>query len=324
VKHTSRLLMTALAGALAVGATHAQAREFRSADVQPADYPTVRAVVFMSDQLTKATNGKYSIKVFANSQLGSEKDTIEQVKLGAIDFLRVNSGTLNTICPAMMIPVLPFVFRDTAQMHAVLDGPIGDEILADCDSQGMIGLAWYDSGSRSFYTKKPVHSMADLKGMKIRVQQSDVWVSMMRALGANATPMPAGEVFTGLKTGLIDGAENNWPSYQSFHHYEVATNYTLTEHSMAPEVLLMSKRVYDGFSADEKLAVRKAARDSVPYMRGLWQEKEISSRAIVEKAGVEVIKIDKAPFQAAMKPVYDQFVSDPKIKALLVRIQATE
>jgi tripartite ATP-independent transporter DctP family solute receptor len=324
VKHTSRLLMTALAGALAVGATHAQAREFRSADVQPADYPTVRAVVFMSDQLSKATNGKYSIKVFANSQLGSEKDTIEQVKLGAIDFLRVNSGTLNTICPAMMIPVLPFVFRDTAQMHAVLDGPIGDEILADCDSQGMIGLAWYDSGSRSFYTKKPVHSMADLKGMKIRVQQSDVWVSMMRALGANATPMPAGEVFTGLKTGLIDGAENNWPSYQSFHHYEVATNYTLTEHSMAPEVLLMSKRVYDGFSADEKLAVRKAARDSVPYMRGLWQEKEISSRAIVEKAGVEVIKIDKAPFQAAMKPVYDQFVSDPKIKALLVRIQATE
>jgi tripartite ATP-independent transporter DctP family solute receptor len=316
--------MTALAGALAVGATHAQAREFRSADVQPADYPTVRAVVFMSDQLSKATNGKYSIKVFANSQLGSEKDTIEQVKLGAIDFLRVNSGTLNTICPAMMIPVLPFVFRDTAQMHAVLDGPIGDEILADCDSQGMIGLAWYDSGSRSFYTKKPVHSMADLKGMKIRVQQSDVWVSMMRALGANATPMPAGEVFTGLKTGLIDGAENNWPSYQSFHHYEVATNYTLTEHSMAPEVLLMSKRVYDGFSADEKLAVRKAARDSVPYMRGLWQEKEISSRAIVEKAGVEVIKIDKAPFQAAMKPVYDQFVSDPKIKALLVRIQATE
>jgi tripartite ATP-independent transporter DctP family solute receptor len=316
--------MTALAGALAVGATHAQAREFRSADVQPADYPTVRAVVFMSDQLSKATNGKYSIKVFANSQLGSEKDTIEQVKLGAIDFLRVNSGTLNTICPAMMIPVLPFVFRDTAQMHAVLAGPIGDEILADCDSQGMIGLAWYDSGSRSFYTKKPVHSMADLKGMKIRVQQSDVWVSMMRALGANATPMPAGEVFTGLKTGLIDGAENNWPSYQSFHHYEVATNYTLTEHSMAPEVLLMSKRVYDGFSADEKLAVRKAARDSVPYMRGLWQEKEISSRAIVEKAGVEVIKIDKAPFQAAMKPVYDQFVSDPKIKALLVRIQATE
>ncbi len=224
----------------------------------------------------------------------------------------------------MMIPVLPFVFRDVDHMHKVLDGPIGDEILADCTAQGMVGLAWYDSGSRSFYTKKPVRNLEDLKGMKIRVQQSDVWVSMMKMLGANATPMPTGEVFTGLKTGLIDGAENNWPSYQSFHHYEVAKFYTLTEHSMAPEVLLMSKRVYDSFSPDEQAEVRKAAKDSVPYMRKLWQEMEISSRAIVEKAGVEVITVDKAPFRAAMKPVYDQFVTDPKLKELMVRIAATE
>jgi tripartite ATP-independent transporter DctP family solute receptor len=324
MKRAQRLLMAALAGVCALGVAQVQAKQFRSADVQPPDYPTVKAVVYMSEQFSKATNGKYTIKVFANSQLGSEKDTIERVKLGAIDFLRVNSGTMNTICPAMMLPVMPFVFRDTAHMHTVLDGPIGDEILADCDSHGMIGLAWYDSGSRSFYTKKPVRTLADLKGMKIRVQQSDVWVSMMRAIGANATPMPTGEVFTGLKTGLIDGAENNWPSYQSFHHYEAATHYTLTEHSMAPEVLLMSKRVYDGFSADEKLAIRKAAKESVPYMRGLWQAMEVSSRGIVEKAGVEVITIDKAPFQAAMKPVYEQFITDPKLQALLVRVQATE
>ncbi len=322
MKRSRYIMLGALICAL--GISPAGARQFRSADVQPADYPTVRAVVYMSDELSAATNGKYTIKVFANSQLGSEKDTIEQLKLGALDFLRVNSGTLNTICPAMMVPVLPFVFRDTAHMHTVLDGPIGDEILADCDSQGMVGLAWYDSGSRSFYTKKPVRSLADLKGMKIRVQQADVWVAMMKALGANATPMPTGEVFTGLKTGLIDGAENNWPSYQSFHHYEVATNYTLTEHSMAPEVLLMSKRVYDGFSPEDQAAVRKAAKDSVPYMRKLWAEKEASSRAIVEKAGVQVITVDKAPFQAAMKPVYDQFASDPKLQALLVRIQATQ
>lgn len=324
MKSLKTMLLSALAGALALGIGHSQAREFRSADVQPADYPTVKAVQHMSEQLSAATNGKYSIKVFPNSQLGSEKDTIEQVKLGALDFLRANTGTLNTICPAMLLPVMPFVFRDTAHMHAVLDGPIGDEILADCDSQGMVGLAWYDSGSRSFYTKKPVRSLADLKGMKIRVQQSDIWVAMMKALGANATPMPTSEVFTGLKTGLIDGAENNWPSYQNFHHYEVATHYTLTEHSMAPEALLMSKRVYDSFSPEEKLAVRKAAKDSVPYMRKLWQEMELSSRAIVEKAGVEVIPIDKAPFQAAMQPVYERFVTDPKLKALLVRIQETK
>ena len=324
MKSAKTMIMTVLAVALALGVGQAQAREFRSADVQPPDYPTVKAVQHMSEELSKTTNGKYTIKVFANSLLGSEKDTIEQVKLGAVDFLRVNSGTLNTICPAMMIPVMPFVFRDTAHMHAVLDGPIGDEILADCDSQGMVGLAWYDSGSRSFYTKKPVHSLADLKGMKIRVQQSDVWVAMMKMLGANATPMPTGEVFTGLKTGLIDGAENNWPSYQNFHHYEVATHYTLTEHSMAPEVLLMSKRVYDSFSPEEKAIVRKTAKDSVPYMRKLWEEMEISSRAIVEKAGVEVITVDKAPFQAAMKPVYDQFITDPKLKAIMARIEETK
>ncbi len=313
-----------LAGVLAFGAGQVQAREFRSADVQPPDYPTVKAVQFVGDALSKATNGKYTIKVFPNSELGSESDTIEQVKLGALDFLRLNTGTLNTICPAMMVPLMPFVFRDKAHMRAVLDGPIGDEMLADCTAHGMIGLAWYDSGARSFYTMKPVRSMADLKGMKIRVQQSDVWVAMMRLLGANAVPMPTGEVFTGLKTGLVDGAENNWPSFQSFHHYEVAKFYTMDEHSMAPEVFLMSKTVYDSFTPADQQTIRKAAKDSVPYMRGLWDALEISARATVEKAGVEVITIDKAPFQAAMKPLYDQFITDPKLKDILVRIQNTK
>ncbi|MDR3517836.1 MAG: TRAP transporter substrate-binding protein [Azospirillaceae bacterium] len=324
MKFAKKIAMAALVGGVALGASQAQARVFRSADVQPADYPTVKAVQFMSDELSKLTDGKYSVKVFANSTLGSEKDTIEQVKLGAIDFLRVNTGTLNTICPAMMVPVMPFVFRDKDHMRAVLDGPIGDELLSDCDAQGMVGLAFYDSGSRSFYSIKPIRSITDLKGLKIRVQQSDIWVAVMRALGANATPMPMGEVFTGLKTGLIDGAENNWPTYQSSHQYEVAKYFTLTEHSMAPEVLLMSKKVYDAFTPDEQKLVRKAAKDSVPYMRKLWDDMEISSRATVEKAGSEVITIDKAPFQAAMKPVYDQFITDPKLKALLVRIQDTK
>ena len=326
MKSANKMVLAAvgLAGVLAFGAGQAQARQFRSADVQPPDYPTVKAVQYMGDQLSKATDGKYTIKVFANSELGSEQDTIEQIKLGALDFLRVSSGTLNTYCPEMMVPVMPYVFRDKAHMRTVLDGPIGDEMLADCNAQGMVGLAFYDSGSRSFYTMKPVRSLADLKGMKIRVQQSDVWVSMMRLLGANAVPMPTGEVFTGLKTGLVDGAENNWPSLVSFHHYEVAKYYTLDEHSMAPEVFLMSKHVYDSLSPADQQAVRKAAKDSVPYMRSLWDALEISSRATVEKAGVEIITIDKAPFQAAMKPLYDQFITDPKLKDILVRIQATK
>lgn len=310
--------------ALALAPLSAEARQYRSADVQPADYPTVKAVQHMSDQLSEQTNGKISIKVYPNSQLGSEKDTIEQVKLGALDFIRINSGTLNTVCPAMTVPVLPFLFRDKAHMRKVLDGPIGDEILADCAAHGLVGLAFYDSGARSFYATTPIRKLEDLKGKKIRVQQSDIWVSMMKLLGANATPMPAGEVFTGLKSGLIDGAENNWPSYDNFHHYEVARNYSLSEHSMAPEVLLISKRVFDGFTPQEQAQVRAAAKESVGYMRQLWDAMEVSSREKVEKAGVEVVAIDKAPFQAAVQPLYDQFVTDPKLKDMIARIKATQ
>lgn len=324
MKHSQIFAAAALASLVVLGPLSAEARPFRSADVQPPDYPTVKAVQHMSDELAKETNGKISIKVYPNSQLGSEKDTIEQVKLGALDFIRINSGTLNTVCPAMTVPVLPFLFRDKEHMRKVLDGPIGDEILADCESHGLVGLAFYDSGARSFYATTPIRKIEDLKGKKIRVQQSDIWVSMMKLLGANATPMPAGEVFTGLKSGLIDGAENNWPSYDNFHHYEVAKNYSLSEHSMAPEVLLISKRVYDSFTPEERAQVRKAAKNSVPYMRELWDALEVTSRQKVEKAGVEVITIDKAPFQAAVAPLYDQFVTDPKLKDMIARIKAVQ
>jgi len=316
-----KIMMATMAGLFALGVTHTQARTLRAADVQPADYPTVKAMESMAAEFSKLTNDKYTIKVFANGVLGSEKDTIEQVKLGALDFLRINTGTLNTICPAMMIPVLPFVFRDTAHMQAILDGPVGDQLLASCDAQGMVGLAFYDSGARSFYTKKPIQSMADLKGLKIRVQQSDIWVAMMRAIGANATPMPYGEIFTGLKTGLIDGAENNIPSYESTHHYEVAKYFTLTEHSMAPEVVLVSKPVFDKMTPEEQQQLRKSAKDSVPTMRQLWTAMETKSKAAVEAGGAVIAPIDRAPFQAAMRPVYDQFVTDPGLRVLLTKIE---
>jgi tripartite ATP-independent transporter DctP family solute receptor len=317
-------LTAALASAIAFAPLSVEGRQYRSADVQPADYPTVKAVQSMSDELSKATNGKISTKVYPNSQLGGERDTIEQVKLGALDFIRVNSGTLNTVCPAMTVPVLPFLFRDKAHMREVLDGPVGDEILADCEAHGLVGLAFYDSGARSFYATTPIRKIEDLKGRKIRVQQSDIWVSMMKLLGANATPMPTGEVFTGLKSGLIDGAENNWPSYDNFHHYEVAKNYSLSEHSMAPEVLLISKRVFDSFTPGEQALVRQAAKNSVGYMRQLWDALEVTSREKVEKAGVEVVTLDKARFQAAVQPLYEQFVTEPKLRDMILRIKAVQ
>jgi tripartite ATP-independent transporter DctP family solute receptor len=207
-------------------------------------------------------------------------------------------------------------------MRKVLDGPIGEEILKSCESQGFIGLAFYDSGSRSLYTvKKPVKSLADVKGMKIRVQQSDLWVALLQAMGANATPLPYGEVYTALKTGVVDGAENNWPSYDTSRHFEVAKYYAITEHSMAPEMLLMSKKVYDTLTPEEQKIIRDAAKESVPYMRKLWDDKELASRKRVEAAGSQIIEVDKKSFQDAMKPVYDKFITDPKLKEMVSKIQ---
>ena len=239
-----------IAAAVAIAVSlPAAAKEYRSSDVHPEDYPTVMAVKYMSDIIKQKTGGKDTIKVYTMSQLGSEKDTIEQTKIGALDFVRINVAPMNNICPETMVPTMPFLFKSKEHMRKVLDGPIGDEILKACEKQGFVGLAFYDSGSRSLYTvKKPVKSIADVKGMKIRVQQSDLWVALLQAMGANATPIPYAEVYTALKTGVVDGAENNWPSYDTARHYEVAKYYAITDHSMAPEMLLMSKKVYDALT----------------------------------------------------------------------------
>ena len=309
----------------AFAGTAATAKEFRSSDVHPLDYPTVQAVAYMGKLIGERTGGKNSIKVFGQSTLGSEKDTIEQTKIGALDMVRVNVAPFNNIVPATIVPSLPFLFKSTAHMRRVLDGPIGDEILAAMEAQGFIGLCFYDSGSRSFYSgKKAIKNVADTKGMKIRVQQSDLWVALLQAMGANATPMPYGEVYTALKVGTVDGAENNWPSYDTSRHFEVAKFYAITEHSMAPEMLLMSKKVYDGLTPDEQKIIREAAKASVPYMRKLWDEKELESRKKVEAGGAQIVEVDKKSFQDAMKPVYDKFITDAKLKDMVVKVQATQ
>lgn len=322
----SNLLKTLVATAAAsLFALASHATEFRSSDIHPDDYPTVQAVRHMGEVLNKSSNGKHSIKVFSKSALGNEKDTIEQTKLGAIAMTRVNVAPMNNICASTMVPTMPFLFRSTDHMRKVLDGAIGEEILKDCEAQGFIGLAFYDSGARSIYTvKKPIKTMADAKGLKVRVQQSDLWVSLLEAMGANATPMPYGEVYTALKTGLVDAAENNYPSYESSRHFEVAKYYNKTEHSMAPEILLFSKKVWDTLSADEQKQIRAAAKESVTHMRKLWDEREAKSLAIVKAGGAEIVDVDKAPFQAAMKPVYDKFLKDPKLQDMVKRINAVK
>ena len=314
---------TLLAAAACALCFSAQAVEFRSADVHNSDeYPTVAAVKHMSQVLAKQSNGKYTIKVFNKSALGSEKETLDQVKIGALEMNRVNISSLNSICPKSLVPTMPFLFDSIAHMRKSLDGPIGEEILKGCESQGLVGLAFYDSGARSIYAKKPVKSLADAKGLKIRVQQSDLWVSLVNAMGANPTPMPTGEVYTALKTGLIDAAENNIPSYEGFKHYEAVKFYSHTEHSMAPEMLVISKAIFDKMSKADQDMFRAAAKESVTFQRQKWDEQEAKALDIVTKAGATIVKdVDKASFKAAMAPVYAKFITTPDLQRLVKAVQ---
>lgn len=298
----------------------------KSSDTHPDGYPTVEAVKAMGTMLEEKTGGKLCIEIYASAQLGEEKDTIEQTQFGAIDLNRVSLGPFNNIIEETQVPSLPYIFRSVDHMHKVMDGPIGQEILDAFADHDLIGLAFYDGGSRSFYNKeKPIKSMEDLKGMKFRVMQSDMFVDMVSALGANATPLPYGEVYSSIQTGVIDGAENNWPSYDTSGHFEVAKYYTLDQHLIVPEVLVMSKKSWDKLSADEQTAVREAAKASVPVMRELWVAQEKKSEDKVRAAGSEIITdIDKTPFIEAMKPVYEKYVKSENLKDMVARIQATE
>jgi tripartite ATP-independent transporter DctP family solute receptor len=323
MRNTTRIAAT-LAAALIAAAAHA--RDFRSAEVHPADYPTTLAVQHMGKLVAERSSGRMGVKVYPSGALGTEKDNIEQLRLGALDMMRINVAPLNSVVPETIATGLPFVFRSVEHMRKVLDGPVGDEILKAMESQGLVGLAFYDSGARSFYTvKKPVRTLADMKGLKIRVIQSDLFVAMVEALGANPTPMPYGEVYTALKTGIVDAAENNWPSYESSRHFEAAKYYNLSEHSLAPEVLVFSKKVWDTLPPADQAILRQAAKDSVPYMRKLWDEREVKSRGVVEKAGIQTVKLaNKKEFVDAMAPVYARFASTPRLKDLVKRIQDTQ
>lgn len=320
--------LTAALLASAAFATAAAACEvtLRSSDTHPDGYPTVEAVKRMGELVQERTGGRICVEVFHSAQLGEERDTIEQTKFGVIDLNRVSMGPFNNLVEETKVVSLPFIFRGVDHMHRVMDGEIGAEIGAAFEPHGFVVLAYYDGGSRSFYnSQRPIRSIEDLAGMKVRVMQSDIFVDMMSALGANATPMPYGEVYSALQTGVIDGAENNWPSFESSGHYEVAGYYTLNEHLIVPEVLVMSKLSWDKLSPEDQEIVRQAARESVPYMRELWQAREAASEEKVRAAGVEIVEdIDKTPFIEAMVPVYEKHVTTDRLRDLVARIQATE
>lgn len=298
----------------------------RSSDTHPDGYPTVEGVKAMAAEVREKTEGRICIEVFPSAQLGEEKDTIEQTQFGVIDMVRASFGTFNDIVPVTQTFSLPYLFRDVDHMHAVMDGPIGEEIAADFAERDLIVLAYYDGGARSFYnSQRPITSIEDLAGMKIRVIQNDVFVDMMAALGASATPMPYGEVYSAIQTGVIDGAENNFPSYDSSGHYEVAKHYTLDEHLMVPELVAMSKTAWDKLSPEDQAILREAARNSATTQRQLWAEAEKASEERVLAAGAQIVRdIDKQPFVDAMAPVYEKYAASPETADLVDRIRATE
>jgi tripartite ATP-independent transporter DctP family solute receptor len=299
-------LKTLLSAAAALLALQAQAQVMKAADVHPAGYPTVVAVENMGKKLDAATQGRIKFQMFPGSVLGGEKEMIEQTQVGAIHILRTSLGPVGPVVPEVNVFNMPFVFRNIAHMRAVIDGPIGQELLDKISASParLVGLAWMDAGSRSLYTKKPVRRPEDLKGQKIRMMGNPLFVDTMNAMGGNGISMGYGEVFTALQTGVIDGAENNPPSLYTANHFKAGAKfYTQTNHLIIPEILVMSKVAWDKLGPADQAAVKKAAREAQLEQRQLWDAAVADYSAKLRSEGVEFIEMDNKAFFDATAPV---------------------
>lgn len=310
-KIPTTLLALFFAPALLVGAS-AEAKEWNGWNIHVADYPVSHGMEAFAAELTEKTDGRLTAKVFHNGVLGSQPDAIEQTRLGIIDFGVFSLGPMGQAVPEANVVSLPFIFKGVDQMHRLMDGEAGAAIGKGLEDKGIIALGYYDAGARSFYnSKKPINSPEDVAGLKVRVMNNDLFVGMVDSMGGNATPMAFGEVYTALQTGIVDGAENNPPSYESTNHFEVAGFYSMSEHLIIPECLCMSKRTWDGLSDEDKAIVQKAASNSVALQRKLWAEREQKSMDKLRSEGVKINEIaDKSKFQAAMEPVYAKFLEE--------------
>lgn len=296
---------------------------FNAVDVHPGDFPTVTAVKWISEELGRHTDGRLGIRQFPSGQLGNEDDSIGLTRFQAVDMCRVAVAALNNAFPETRLLALPYVFRSVPHVRAVVDGEIGTELLNVFEGRGLIGLAYYDAAPRCFYNvRRPVTEPGQLRGLKMRAPQSDIFLDSIRAMGANPTPLTFGAVFSSLQTHLIDGAENNWPAYQSSRQYEVAQYWSQTEHSFSPDALLMSKTSFDALTPADQELVRDVARRSVQVMRVDWDKRETSARAAVIAAGVQVTEVDKEAFAATVRPVLDKYLTEPRLRALHERIAA--
>ncbi len=296
----------------------------KMADNQPADYPTTLGDLEFARIVEEKTDGRIKIEVYHSKQLGEEKDVIEQVQLGAIDFARISLSPMTEFSPELAVLALPYIYSGSEHMWKVLNSEIGDEFLAGLSDSGFVGLTWYDSGARSFYNSvKPIKSVEDLAGLKFRVQPAELMVDMVEALGASPTPLNYGEVYSAIQTNVIDGAENNWPSYYTSSHYEVANYYTLDEHLRVPEIVIASKATLDKLSPEDVEIIKAAAKESTNLQREEWNKKVEESKAAIAENGNEVIELsdeEKAKFAELMKPVWEKHAGE--YSDIIEKIQA--
>ncbi len=330
---TRRVLIAAagvLAAAAAFGASPAIAQQkivLKATDVHPLGYPTVEAVVRMGKKLETATNGRISVQMFPSMQLGGEKEMIEQAQVGALQIARISLGPMGSVVPELNAFNLPFVFRDPDHMKKVVLGPIGDEMLkklSDHPNAGLIGLAWMSGGTRNVYnSKKPIKTMDDFKGLKIRMMGNPIFVDTMNAMGGNGVAMGYDQLINALQTGVVDGAENNEPSYSSGQHYRYAKYYSMTQHLIIPEILVFSKRTWQTLSKEDQDLIMKAAKESQTEQWALWAEFEKKSIADMKANGVEIIPVDnKAMAEAVKKVVYEKHAKP--LQAFIERVQAVK
>ena len=291
----------------------------KATDVHPFGYPTVEAVMWMGKELEQRTDGRLSVEMYPSMQLGGEKEMIEQAQVGAVAFARISVGPMGPLVPELNVFNLPFLFRDAAHMEAVIDGPIGDELLkkvTDHPTAGLVGLCWMNAGTRNVYNSQhPVRTIEDLEGLKIRMMGNPIFVDTMNALGGNGIAMGFDQLYNALQTGVVDGAENNPPSYESGKHFQVAKYYSLTEHLIIPEILVFSKKSWEGLSKDDQALIAKVSKEAQQEQRKLWYEREKESLKKMLEAGAQVNEVaDKKAFQAAVKPMnWSTMMSGPGV-----------
>jgi len=325
MKFTTALFAAGLATIAAGSAQGQQKLVLKASDVHAAGYPTVVAVENLGKKLAAATNGRITVAMYPAMQLGGEKEAIEQAQIGAIAFARVSVGALGPVVDDLNVFNLPYVFRNTAHMQKVIDGPIGQELLDKVTNsgKGLVGLCWMDAGARNFYdTKHPIKTLADLKGLKFRVMGNPMFVDMANAMGGNGVAMGYDQVFSALQTGVIDGAENNPPSFVFDNHYQVAKFYTIDEHLIVPEMLVMSKKIFDTMSKEDQALLITFAREAQLEERKLWEVYEQQAMDKAKAAGIQIITVsdaEKKKFQDAVKPVWDKY--GPKYATTVKRIQ---